>query len=58
MTECSAHSFSCYVTNILQQKPDDQDTRLCKVWLNPEVKVEELKYIGVTLQWLLSMIER
>lgn len=25
MTECSAYSFSCYVTNILQQKPDDQD---------------------------------
>ena len=47
--------FSRYVPdNILKPKPEDWGTGLCKVCLNPELKVEVLKDSNVTIEWLLS----
>ena len=51
LTEYSVYSFSPYVPdNILQPKPEDRGTSLCKVCRNPELKVEGLKDSNVTLE--------
>ena len=59
MTECSTSRFSRYVPeNILQPTPQDWGTSLCKVCLNPELKVEGLKNSNVTVDWLLSLTNK
>ena len=45
MVECSMRTFSRYIPA----------TSLCKVSLNPELKVEALKEPGVNLEWFLSL---
>ena len=56
LTECSKRSFSQYVPdNILKPIPEDWGTNLCKMCLNPELKVEGFKNSNVTLEWLLSL---
>ena len=57
--ECSACSFSRYVPeNILKPKLEGWGTGLCKVCLNPELKVEGLKNSNVTVDWLLSLTNK
>ena len=59
MTECSARSFGRSVPeNILKPKPENQGTSLCKVCLNLQLKVEELKNSNVTVDWLLSLTNK
>ena len=59
MIECSARSFGWYVAeNILKPKPEDWGTSLCKVFLNPQLKVEGLKNSNVTVDWLLSLTNK
>ena len=59
MIECSARSFGRYVPeNILKPKPEDWGTSLCKVCLNPQLKVEGLKNSNVTVDWLLSLTNK
>ena len=59
MIECSAHSFGRYVPeNILKPKPEDWGTSLCKVCLDPQLKVEGLKSSNVTVDWLLSLTNK
>ena len=41
--------------NVVKPKPEDWGPSLCKVCLNPELKVEALKEPGVNLEWLLSL---
>ena len=59
MIECSAHSFGQYVPeNKLKPKPEDWCTSLCKVCMNPQLKVEGLKNSNVTVDWLLSLTNK
>ena len=59
MIECSEHSFSRYIPeNILKPKPEDWGTSVCKVCLNPQVKVEGLKNSNVTVNRLVSLTNK
>ena len=56
LIECSLSAFSRYVpSNIIKPKPTDWGTSLCKICLNPELKVEAINESGVDLNYLLSM---
>ena len=54
--ECSISNFACYIPkNVVKPRPDDWGTSLCKICLNPELKVEPLKDSEINLEVLLSL---
>ena len=56
MVECSLNTFARYLLkNVVEPKPEDWGTSLCKMCLNPELKIEALRDPEVKLETLLSL---
>ena len=56
MVDCSMWTLTRYIpSNVVKPKPQDLGTSLCKLCLNPELKVESLREPGVNLIWLLGL---
>ena len=56
MVACSLSTFAWYLPkNVVNPKPEDWGTSLCKTCLNPELKIEALRDPEVKLETLLSL---
>ena len=54
--ECSISNFAGYMSkNVVKPRPMDRGTSLCKICLNPKLKVEALKDSKINLEVLLSL---